>query len=416
MRILFANHTASVSGAELALLRLLSGLAGRHEFAVACPDGGPLPEALRASRVPQRPIPAFEASFRLHPLRTPAGLGRLGIGGAALARAARAFGADVLYANTTRAGLMGAVARRLDAPPLVVRLHDHLPGTRAGHAVRDVIAGHAKAVLAVSDYTATRFNAGLRMPVATRVYNCIDHARFDPDHVTPAPLRAQLGIGPDALLLGQVAQITEWKGQDHAIRILAELRRTGTNAHLVVIGDIVFGGSHVQLDNRTYLTSLHRLVDVLDVRDAVHFLGHRDDVPALFAALDISLLPSREEPFGLSALESLAMGTPAFVPAASGAAEIVRDGLTGRVLPGDDVRRWAEAVRRAAGNRPGLERMGAAGRLAAARFSEDAHAEEITAHLERAAALPRHVTRARSRPRRLAAVQDAPADGERWPS
>jgi L-malate glycosyltransferase len=415
MRILFANHTASVSGAERALLRLLAGLADHHELAVACPEHGPLSDAVRAIGIPHIPIPAVEASFRLHPVRTPAGLVRFGVGGIALARAARRSGADVLYANTTRAALIGAVARRLGAPPLVLRLHDHLPNTYPGRAVRALIARHTAAVLAVSDYTAARFNAGLGVPVATRVYNCIDHSRFDPARVAPAPLRTELGIAQDALLLGQVAQITEWKGQDHAIRTVAELRRAGTDAHLVVVGDIVFAGSHVQLDNRAYLDSLHGLVRRLDVSQAVHFLGHREDVPALLAALDISLLPSREEPFGLAALESLAMGTPVFVPATGGTAEIVRDRVTGRVLPAGDVVAWAHAVREATSGAEtrALDRMSAAAPAAAACFREDIHAEEIAAHLERVGAARRA---GRERLPRRAATGRARAKEARWPS
>jgi glycosyltransferase involved in cell wall biosynthesis len=385
MRILFANHTGSVSGAELALLRLLGGLRAEHQLVVACPDEGRLPAALDHAGIQRTAIPSFEASFRPHPLHTPAGLASLMAGGGALALAARRLRADVLYANSTRCGLMGAVARGFGAPATVVRVHDHLPRTRSGRIVQSTIAGTAGAVLAVSDYTAARFNEGLRRPVATRVYNSIDHERFDPNRVTPARLREELRIDARALLIGQVAQITPWKGQADAIRTLADLRRSGIDAHLAIVGEIAFEGPLVRYDNPAYLAELHELVRALSIADAVHFLGHREDVPAVFAELDLSLLPSWEEPFGLVVIESLAMGTPAFVASGSGAAELVEDGISGRVLPPRRPERWADAIRELGRDRAILERMASRGPERAAGFRDDVHAREIAGHLERVA-------------------------------
>jgi glycosyltransferase involved in cell wall biosynthesis len=409
MRILFANHTASMSGAELALLRLLDSLAPEHEIAVACPSRGPLATALDAKGISRTTIPAFEASFKPHPLHTPVGMARLCAGAAGLALAARRFKADVLYANTTRAGSMGALSRRLYDAPLVVRLHDHLPATAAGRAVRSLIAGSANTVLAVSDYTAGRFNDGRSRPIAVRVYNSVDHSRFDPARVAAARVREELGIDPDAVLLGQVAQITEWKRQDHSIRTLAELRRGGLDAHLLLIGEILFAGKRVRYDNRAYSASLRRLVAELGLGEAVHFLGQRNDVPALLQALDLSLLPSWEEPFGLAALESLAMGTPAVVSRSGGVAELVQDGVTGRVLPSASSQEWAEAIVDLLNDRQRLERMGIRGREAAALFGDETHAEEIVAHLQRAVSEPR-ASAARAGSRRHGQT------GAQWPS
>jgi hypothetical protein len=82
------------------LLRLLKSPRAEHEVAVACPDEGPLAEALGQAGIARFSVPAFEASFRPHLVHTPAGMARLGTGGVALVQTARRFGADVLYANT----------------------------------------------------------------------------------------------------------------------------------------------------------------------------------------------------------------------------------------------------------------------------------------------------------------------------
>ena len=344
MRILFVNHTSIVSGAELALIRLVETLRSDHEVAVACPPAGPLSELLDDAGIRRMPVPAFEASLRLHPVRTPVGVARLALGGASLARAARRLGADMLHANSLRAGLMAAAARGLGGPPLVVRAHEHVPLSATGRLVRFVLVRSAGAVVAVSRDTAQRFNEGLRRPVATHLYNSFDRARLDAHSTAPAGLRDELGIAPDAALLGQVAQITPWKGQDTAIRALAELRGGGLDAHLLLVGRIMFPGRGVRHDNRAYLRELHRLVDELGLHGAVHFLGQRDDAPAILRALDLSLLPSWNEPFANVMLESMAVGTPLVVSDVGGAPELVDDGVSGRLLPPHRPDLWATAL------------------------------------------------------------------------
>jgi glycosyltransferase involved in cell wall biosynthesis len=407
MRILFVNHTAASSGAELALMRLVEALRAEHPVAVACPAAGPLAEEADAAGIERFAVPAFEASLRVHAVQTPLGLARLGRGGITLARVARRFDADLIHANTTRAGLMGAVARRVGGPPLVVRAHEHVPLKAVGKAVRGVLVRSASAVVTVSQDTALRFNEGLERPLATHVYNSFDRPRFDPAGVPPAPLRAELGIAPDAALLGQVAQITPWKGQDTAIRALAELRRGGLDAHLLLVGEIAFAGPTVRYDNHGFLRELHELVDELGVKDAVHFLGRRSDVPGILGAIDLSLLPSWDEPFANVMLESMAMGTPLLVSEVGGGPELVQDGVSGRLLPPKRPEAWAAAVRELLGDRPALARMGESAREATARFNDEAHARDMLAVYARVLAGTRAV--------RAPGGEQTEAEAAAWP-
>jgi glycosyltransferase involved in cell wall biosynthesis len=385
VRILLANHTGAWSGAEVSLMRLVAGLREEHDLAIACPDEGRLATEVDRAGVRRLSIPAVDASLRLHPLQTPAGVWQLGAGGAALARAARRFGADMVHANTPRVGIMAAVGLRR-GPPFVVRAHEHLPPTRVGRAVRSLIVRTARGVAAVSDFTAGRFNEGLSRPVATRVYNSIDLERFDADRVRPAPIRDELALSPNVRLLGQVAQITPWKAQDVSIRALADLRARGHDVHLLLIGEVAFGGKRVRFDNHAFLDSLERLVDELGVRHAVHFLGQRDDVPELMRALDLALLPSWEEPFGLVTVESMALGTPPLVSAAGAGPELVDDGVTGRVVPAKRPELWAGAADELLRDPARLRSMGERGRPAASRFRDDVHAAGMHAVYEQALA------------------------------
>jgi glycosyltransferase involved in cell wall biosynthesis len=389
MRILFVNHTSAASGAEFALMRLISGVRRKHHVAVACPATGPLPDLLDDAAVQHVPIPGFEASLRLDPIHTPLNLGRLAVGGISLARAARRFDADILHANTPRAGLMGAMATRLGGPPLIVRAHEHVPLSVVGRGVLGVLGRSADAIVTVSQEIERRFNSSLSRPVATHVYNSFDRERFDPERVQPSPVREELGIAPTSPLLGQVAQITPWKAQDTSIRALAQLQEQGLDAHLLIVGNIAFSGKGVRYDNESYLGQLHGLVRELSLEDRVHFLGQRGDVPGILRELDLSLLPSWDEPFANVMLESMAMGTPLLVSSVGGGPELVEDGVTGRVLPPKRPELWANAAQSLLRDREELAHMGARARAVTVNFSDELHARDMLNIYEHVLAQPK---------------------------
>lgn len=379
MRILFVTHTGSWSGAESILMSLIENLRGEHDVAIACPSRGAVAERMDLAGVRRFSIPAAEMSFRPDPIATPHGVVSFAGAAVALATAVRRFRPDVIHAGTVRAGLITAFAARLGGPPVVVHVHDQLPSSRLGVLIRRVIARSAQEVVAVSQHTAQDFNYGLRRPVAVPIYNGIDHARFDPERVALSPVRVELGIAPDALLLGAMGQITPWKGQDTAIRALAQLSADGWDAHLLIVGRVLFTGRRVAFDNPAFLRELHRLTAELGLTDRVHFLGFRDDAPGLLAALDLLLLPSWDEPFALVVLEALAMGTPAVVGEIGGAPEVIGPGRVGRCVPPRRPELWARAIAELADDPNLLRDMRIRAPAVAARFRDDLQAQEIAA-------------------------------------
>lgn len=383
MRVLFLNHTGALSGAENAMLRLLEGLPAPHVGAIACPPEGPLPTLLRERGVEQFTLSGTDLSFRLHPVETPRGLARVVRSALSLRRIAARFGADVVHANSVRAGLIAAAAHRLGGPPVVVQCHDNMPTGPAGTLTRLAVAHGAAVVVAVSDATAASFNLGLREPKAERVYISVDHDRFSPAAKGRSGIRSELGIPAGAPVLAHVAQITPWKGQDTAIRALKWLREN-IDAHLLVVGDVAFA-SH-RYDNAAFSASLRRLAEELGVVDAVHFLGQRDDVPELVGESQVLLLPSWDEPFGLAVAEAMAVGTPVVVTDRGGVREYVRDGVNGRVLPPREPRAWAAAVRGLLADDAAMASMAAANVRDAATFNDGRYADEMLAAYLRAIA------------------------------
>jgi len=358
VKVLVVNQTGQMSGAERSLLTLLDSLSDAVSVVVAAP-GGDLAQALAARGVRVRTIPGTDASFRMHPIHTPVALAELAIAARATAAVARAERVDLVHANTTRAGLIALGARRLGGPPVLVHIRDWVPPSRIARLVLSIVRREAAGVVANSRFAADQMPAG-RAPVEV-VANPVDLRAFDPSRVDRRAARARLGIAPDDDVLAVIGQLTPWKGQAEAVHILAAVRRERPTARLLIAGSAKFAATSTSFDNRAYDRDLRSLPARLGIAEAVRFLGEREDVADVLAAVDVLLVPSWREAFGRVAVEGMAMGLPVVVTAVGGPAEVVRDGVEGRVLQPREPDRWAAAVVGLLADPSERARMGEAG-------------------------------------------------------
>jgi L-malate glycosyltransferase len=341
MRVLFVNHTGIVSGAEHSLLTLIGGLPPGLVAGLACPEGQ-LAELARERGIEVHPIRGTAGSLRLHPWHTPMAVAELALGGLQLARVVRRAGVSVVHANSLRAGLSAVIARRLQPAGLVVHVRDCLPDSTTTRLIRRLVAREADQVVAISEYVAVRFRAGVggRDVPVTVIDNPVDLERF---HVERQGATASPSSAP---LLVMVGQISSWKGHDTAIRALRDVRCHHPQARLLIVGEVKFAEAATRLDNRGYLAGLHRLVHELGLGEAVEFAGERDDIPQIMSAADAVLLPSVEEPFGRTVAEAMAVGAPVVATTVGGPAELIDDGITGLLVPPGEPGAWSEAIRR----------------------------------------------------------------------
>jgi L-malate glycosyltransferase len=377
VRVLYVNHTAEVSGSERSLLALLAALPGSVHARVATPPGA-LAQAVAELGIPITSIRATTGSLRLHPFHTPAAVADMGLAAAQIHRAARRHRADIVHANSIRAGIELGLARVRPAAA-VVNVRDCLPPSALTSAVMRLIAATATVIVANSDYTASRVRAAAPNARPQVVYPAIDLARFDPASIDRAAAREALGTaGSREVLLGVVAQLTPWKGQDTAIEALRLLDEQGLDAHLLLIGSAKFVAGSTRLDNQAYVARLRELVATARLEDRVSWLGERNDVPQLIRALDILLLPSHEEPFGRSLLEAMALEAPVLATNVGGPPELIADGHEGYLLPPGDPVAWAQGVLRVVEDLRRARELGRAGRERIARaFDIDRHVDAM---------------------------------------
>jgi glycosyltransferase involved in cell wall biosynthesis len=397
LNVLYVSHTGRVSGAELSLLDLLTSLPDSVRPTLACPEPGPLAGLAAGRGLRTVTIAGTAGSLKVSPRTTPRAVGELALAAGRLARLAVALRADLVHANSVRAGLAAVPAGRLTRRPVVVHVRDRLPRGRLADASLRVAARGGTVLLANSRFTADGVTAVVPRARVRIVHNPVDLVRFDPAREDRGRARTALDLPPDGFVAGVVGQITPWKGQLEALQAVALLAGRHPGLRLVVAGETKFVDAATRYDNRAYLARLRTTIERLGLGDRVRLLGERDDVPAVLRALDALLVPSWAEPFGRVVLEGMAMGVPVLATRVGGPAEIITDGEDGLLLVPGAPERWAEALERLIGDGDAREALGAAGRRRAADFTAERHVAAVLAAYE-ASTASRRLARAVSAP------------------
>jgi glycosyltransferase involved in cell wall biosynthesis len=272
---------------------------------------------------------------------------------------------------------MAVVSARLGGPPVIVSIQDCLPRTRLANLVRRILLSEASVLIANSNYTAASFaRPGSIAPLT--IYNPIDLNRFNPQLINRADARTKLALKESTPVLGVIAQITPWKGQDDAIRCAALLRDAWPDLRLLLVGEAKFTSKATRYNNLAYATSLRQLVGEMNLNGAVEFLGEREDVPQILRALDILLVPSWAEPFGRTVIEAMAMETPVVATNVGGPSEVITDGVDGLLLPPRNPRQWADAIAKLLAEPLRRAEVGRRGRDTVIRsFGREAHVASV---------------------------------------
>lgn len=220
---------------------------------------------------------------------------------------------------------------------------------------------------AVSEGTALDLAArGLRREQIAVIPNGVDVDLFSPD--------PEGGEFPEPTLL-YLGRLKRYKRVDLLVRLIAELRDRGTTCRLLVAGK----GDHRQ--------ALEALVKDLGLVGQVRFLGFvpEERKVELFRKSWVHLLTSPKEGWGIANMEAAACGTPTVASDSPGLRESVVDGVTGYLVPHDDVRTLADRVAELLANDELRREMGRRARAMAERYSWDATADDMEAFLTRVA-------------------------------
>jgi glycosyltransferase involved in cell wall biosynthesis len=313
-----------IRGNERQVMRIADGLRARgHEVVVSCRAGGPVEAELRAM------------GFRTTGIR-PRGDADLWNALAFVRWLRRERPDAVLLTSWVRAFIAGWCARAAGVPRVVFRIGGMQPIHRGvrGSLERHALRRWYHAVIANSCRVAERITGALP-DMADRVHVVVNGLALV-RRTKPAPLRRELELHRNDIIALAVGGLERNKGFDLLIEAVAPLHQ---ELQTVLAG----GGTEPQA------RALERLARSQWASDRVHLLGRRDDVPALMAACDLFVLPSRAEGFSVALLEAMAAGKPIVAADVGGAWEglAARDGRppAGWIVPREDVDALMEAIR-----------------------------------------------------------------------
>lgn len=257
--------------------------------------------------------------------------------GLRLGRLCSQYQVDCLVFNLPKSGVVAGIAKRVSSVDTVFYCHG-VQFVKEMNAMYRWILHDSDHVIAVSDGTKQQLQAvGVPPEGVAVVYNSVDTASYGvPKN---EELKGELGIPDQAFLVGCVGNLIRRKGIDVLVEAFAEFVNLADGpVHLLIVGGDPGEGSG------SYRAQIDRCILKHGLTDMVTFSGFRADVPELLGLLDLFVMPSRMESFGVAIVEALASKLPVIATRTGSIPEVIKDGITGILVPGEDPQAMGRAM------------------------------------------------------------------------
>lgn len=273
-----------------------------------------------------------------------------------LARYIRSHRIDLIHTHLAGADVAGRITGFITRRPVVSTIHmlkgdfPEAPRRRqwlVQWTARLMCARLVVVARNLRDEVAEWFGVPLRKVVV--IPNGVDTGKFrkSPGFNRESMRRAL--TGGDYPIITNVGRLFPQKAQHHLIEAATAILETLPTARFVLAGD------------GPLRAGLEALAQARGLGDHVLFLGFRDDVSDILAASDLFVLTSEQEGLPLAVLEALSLGCPVVSTAVGGVPEVVREGITGRLIPPGDTKALTEAILAAFADKEESRRMAANG-------------------------------------------------------
>lgn len=249
---------------------------------------------------------------------------------------------DVVHTHTAKAGFVGRLAARLAGIPVVFHtFHGHVfhsyfspARTRMFIGIEQFLARLTDRIVTISPLQRQEI---IQFGIASPEKIVIIPLGFDLDEFFSCEqlrgqLRRELALPAETKLIGIVARLTGIKNHRMFFEAAARVSQRCHNAHFIVVGD------------GELRSELEKQVGELGLAGVTHFLGWRNDLPAVYADLDLVALTSYNEGTPTTLIEAQAAACPVVATAVGGVPDVVKEGRTGYLVPARDTAAFAEAV------------------------------------------------------------------------
>lgn len=340
-RILYIHGISAIGGAEQDLLRLLERI-NRQLFEpfVVCPPDGPLLREIERLKVPVYPL-NISSWRKLKDVFT------IPFAVWSLFKLIKDLQIDLVHVNEYWWGPISYIASRTAHVPCIVHIRQEIEPRR----VKQYWFKKPHKMIAVSNRIRNvAIEAGVNATHVTVIYSGIDTSlTVSPDD--GKKIREQYHLTAGQPVIGTVANLFPRKGYEYLIDALVEVRKKVPDIHCLIIGE---GDYH-------YRALLLEMVQTKGLKPNVTFTGFQRAVQAHIAAMDIFVLPSVLEGFGIVLLEAMALGKPVVATTVGGIPEVVEDYVTGLLVPPKDPEALAQKILYLLENPRIREKLGAAG-------------------------------------------------------
>lgn len=265
---------------------------------------------------------------------------------------------DIVHTHTSKAGFLGRwAAHRAGVPIIVHTPHGHVfdgyfwqPVTQLYIRLERWAARFTDRIVALTEDEIDTYlghGIGCRKQYVV-IPSGVDLAPFAQARANRDSARANLGIPPDALVVGAVGRLEPVKGIEYLIHAAPRILEQFPRSAVLIVGE---GSLKEPLCEQAQPCG-----------ERIRFLGYREDVPQIMAALDILVVPSLNEGMGRVVVEAGAAGVPVVASAVGGLRHVVDADQTGILVPPRDDVALAQAIRGLACDPERRKAMGEAAR------------------------------------------------------
>jgi len=352
LRVCYLDHTAKLSGGEIALARLLETIDRKaiDPWVILAEDGS-LAERLRAIGIRVDVVPLSDTVLDVRKDSVQSGIfSKVGLilqvlaYGFKVAALIRTQPVDIIHTNSLKSDIYGILVSRLCRVPLIWHIRDHIDVTYlpsfAVKMMRFLAARVPAFVIANSQSTLDQLHLAVAKPGAVVPSGVDPQGEVVYDGIAsgiPPVASDTLVTGP--LRIAIVGRLAGWKGQHIFLEAASKLVEAGIDAQFLIAGTAMFGED-------SYVAELHSQVDRLGLQGKVQFLGHVDPIEAFLPTVSILVHASTSpEPFGQVVIEGMAAGIPVVATDGGGVKETVVHGETGLLVPMGNAEALADALR-----------------------------------------------------------------------
>lgn len=338
LRIMHVVYSFGIGGSETVAREVAMRLGdrGHTNMVVALEHDGPLSDEFRSKGIPAHAVNRAEISmlgamFRVFQL-------------------VRKFRPDVLHTHHMYMLFYTVPASLLTRTPIIHTEHEFWSlDTPKGRLFMPVLGMFCRWITAVNEETRLFMARGLKLQKRklVTVPNGIDLTRFASASVLQ---RSDFGLNANDCVAVIVARLEPVKNHSMLLRAWRIVVDSVPGAKLLVIGAGSLGDT------------LRDESTALGLSERVNFLGPRRDVHAILPLADVAVLTSHDEGLPLSLLEAMAAGLPVVSTNVGGVPEVVRDGVNGILVQGEDPQVFAKAVIRVFNDLSSARNMGKDGR------------------------------------------------------